>query len=713
VYTLSIILNLHREGHLAERTIRNLEQIIKTKNSWGKVELIAVLDNADESTKKIVYSHKKLFDNIDEVDFRDPSLSRNHGVSRATQNFILFADGDDYCSHNTLEVLYETFYQHYVHIANFEQLNDEEHIVVVPRYLIEFPALCKVEYFDSTDFTVQNNKFLHCYTSKIAIFKGILTKHFALENSSPYGYEDWDLNNRLLGNGLKYKIADFKLYYRKGNSQSNLAIHTRNKTIVRNSFLYDSMMIKEDFQEEKIEPANEVAMSFPQRGELWRTLAKLPMLKKIYHKIRYRTNRILQTPQPEEEPLFQSEKTFLEAYSENVSYREDIQTYSLEWCAYHLSAQTKIYNQILKFLLQKEVVYFFPWIIVGGADKVSVEYTKALHTKNSCVITSIESGVRIGDIEVPHLDLIGELEGWQVLPEEDQLHILLKAIINSGIKLVHIVNSEIAIKTVKYYKDVYNECNIKTIVSLFCPDYDWANKEWHGYPVMYPELFNNADLILSDNSYWYDFFKELNNGVDFNFKKLASPTEKLESSYVMKNENTNKILWASRICNQKLFEVFEEIVNLSPQYTFVIYGSADKGDIKNKEILDRLLEKENVDFRGVYQHISEINLNEFDLYLFTSLFEGIPTIILDMAMGGIPIVSAKVGGISEVLGEDYPLLVHQPSNAAEYVSKLKVFYDDKNAIVQMMPAIRNTVFKEYNFSTFKSEYNTCIKELMA
>jgi glycosyltransferase involved in cell wall biosynthesis len=714
VYTLSIILNLHREGHLAEKTIRNLETIINTKSSWEKVEIIAVLDNADESTKKIVYSHKKLFNIIDEVDFRDLAHSRNHGVSRATQNFILFADGDDYFSYTILPSLYKSFHDYYSHIVHtndeLKHLLDTQHIVVFPHYYVEFPALLQAEYFDSTDYTVQNNKFLHCFGSRIAVFKDILTKYPVHENKSPYGYEDWDLNNRLLANGLQYKIADFTLYYRRENSQSLLAMQIKNKNIVRNSELYNFSRINNTLEENKNRDTA-IIENIPQpvRGKLWRTLAKSKILKKIYHVAKSK----LRKPSIINKSLFQDDIVFLKAYGETVSAREDIQTYSLQYYASHLSIQAKTYSKLMQFLSQKEVVYFFPWIVVGGADKVSVEYTKALHTKNCCVITSIESGVRINDIKVPHLDLISDFAGWQSVTEEDQLHILIKALINSNVKLVHIVNSEIAIKTVKYYKEVYNQYNIKTIVSLFCPEYHWVNHEWHGYPVMYPELFNNADLVLLDNHYWYTFFKDLNHGVDYNYKKLASPTEKQDISYSLKTDNTNKILWASRICNQKLFGVFEEIVNLSPQYTFIIYGSVDEHDEKNKKILNRLLKKENVEFRGVYRHISEINLNEFDLYLFTSLYEGIPTIILDMVMGGIPIVSAKVGGISEVLGEDYPLLVHQPSDATEYVSKIKAFYDDKNTIVQMMPTVQNTVLEEYNFSTFESEYNTCIKELMA
>ena len=639
MYTLSLILNLHREGALAEQTILNLQHCIrhsqKAKNSWNAIEILAILDDPDERTKDIVHTYRTLFHKIEIVAYKDLAHARNHGVEIASHNFVLFADGDDYSSHNILPRLYRKFYKHYSGLINdtesLTQLPENRHIAVFPKYVIEFPNLFQMTFFDSNIYIVQNNKFLNCYPSKIAICKSVLQANKLKKNTPPYGYEDWDLNNRLLAKGIQYKTADYILYYRRGNRESLLSKQVGEKHIVRNSLLYSKAFndtLTHKLHENDSRNINRI-----------RQFILRPILFKVYRKIKYLVSRLLHSylmPYTKKEP-FSKEKKFLESYFENTLHlREDIQFSSTKHLASHSSIPTKIYNHLLEFLSQKEVVYFFPWIGMGGADKVSVEYTKALSIPNSCVITSIYSGPRIHAIKIPHLDLVSELEGWHALSEDEQMHILVKAMINSQIKLIHIVNSEIALKTVKYYDKVYKEYKIKTIVTLFCPDYDWINYEYHGYPVMYPELFEKADLVLSDNNYWYDFFKTLNHHKDFHYKKLSSPTQKMEISYHYKEKNTKKILWASRICNQKLFDVLEKIVNQLPEYTFVIYGSYAEGDQKHEEILTRLVQNDNVQFRGEYQHISEIDLNEFDLYLFTSLFEGIPTIILDMIMGGDP-----------------------------------------------------------------------------
>ena len=687
MFTLSIVLNLYREGELARKTIQNLRNILQEANDWEEVEIIAVLDNTDALTRSVALDNKDLFSAIEEVTYKDLGDSRNHGVDVASKEFVVFADGDDYCSHNMLQALYEKFFAHYHQFTTLDNLSDEEHIAVFPEYLIEFPNLFQMHYSDSNDFIVQNNRFMHCFHSKIAIKKDILKKNQLRKNEEPYGYEDWDLNNRLLTKGIQYKVTDYKLYYRREvEEQSMLSKQVLQKHIVRSSFLYSADILKKEINQVDI-PISHNKFAYSPKSNI---------VKNIYRDV-----------------IFENDKQFLQTYEDSMQYREDITHSSTYPFALKLSEQSLLYNQLLKFLQGKEIVYFVPWINLGGADKVILEYTKSIVNNDSVgVITTLQPGSRIGSLgKIEHLDLPSNSIDGQHISEEDKLHIITKALINSDVKVIHVINSDLALQTIKYYSEVYKEYNIKTLVSLFCPDYDWINNKYHGYPVMYPELFNNADMILSDNNHWYDFFKGLNDNEDFNFKKLASPTDEVGISYHPKKEDTKKILWASRICNQKLFGVFEEVVNQLPDYDFVIHGGPPE-EANNIDILERLLKKNNVEFRGEYQNISELNLDEYDLYLFTSLFEGIPTIILDMAMSGIPIVTAEVGGISEVLGKNYPLLVKEQRNAQAYVDKIKAFYGEKVTIISLMKEIREYIITHHNEETFQSEYRQVMKELL-
>ena len=689
MFTLSIVLNLHREGDLSAKTIDNLKNILVEPHNWEDVEIIAVLDNPDVLTKNIVQKHNSLFSKVEEVDYRDLGDSRNHGVDASTNEFIVFADGDDYCSHNMLQALYERFFKHYSHYKSTQILSDlreEDHIAIFPECLVEFPNLFQMHYVDSNEYIVKNNRFVHCYHSKISASRWLLKKHRIRANTPPYGYEDWDLNNRLLSTGVHYKTAKYTLYYRRESSQSLLQKQTDSKHIVRNSELYSyGRSLKPIEKSSNVSNLNPFLFQEPQSNAM----------KHVYQDV-----------------LFEKDRLFLESYNEKLQYRADVIISSTTQLAATLSLQSETYDQLLDFLQDKEIIYFVPWINLGGADKVIVEYTKSIETRYKAgLITSINSGSRIDRLNIPFYDLTSRCETWDHLSIEDKLHIITKAVINSKIKIVHIINSDIALQTLKYYANVYKEHQVKTIATFFCPDYDWTNKQYHGYPVMYPEIFENTDMVLSDNNYWYTYFKTLNKDRDFKFKKLASPTDEIEMKFLPKGKSTKKILWASRICNQKLFDVFETIVHALPQYQFVIYGGQPEEE-NNKEILNRLLTQANVEFRGEYQHIDELDLNEFDLYLFTSLFEGIPTIILDMAMLGIPIVSTDVGGISEVLGKKYPLLVKEPQNAEEYIEKINYFYEHTKDIHNYMQKVHDYIAEHHNEHTFQKDYRQVIEGIL-
>ncbi len=693
MFTLSIVLNLHREGDLAAKTIDNLKNILAEPHKWETVEVIAVLDNPDALTKKIVQEHSPLFSKVEEVNYRDLGDSRNHGVDASTNEFIVFADGDDYCSHNMLQALYTMFYTHYssdkLSQLYLDEILEKDHIVVVPKYYIEFPVLVQAHYYDSNDTIIKNNRFTHCYISRISTHKSLLTKNRIRKNTPPYGYEDWDLNNRLLNLGVKYKTAQFKIYYRKGyNDDSLLTKQIETKSIVRNSPIYNSIL------DTSTQSTDGTVADF-HKPIFIKNKLKSKCLNKIY-----------------KDTIFNDDQTFLENYDEEFDYHNDIATWNIESLTNSLTPQSIVYDKLLSFLKNKEIIYIGPWVNLGGADKVTIEYIKSItDIYNAGLITTLNTGSRIDRITIPAFDMLSSSQHWNTIPLEDQLHILIKALINSDIKIIHIVNSNLALQIIKYYSSTLKEFNKKIIVSLFTPDYDWTNKQYHGYPVMYPEIFENADMVLSDNNYWYTYFKTINQDRDFKFKKLASPTDEIEMKFLPKEKPSKKILWASRICNQKLFDVFETIVHALPQYQFVIYGGQPEEE-NNKEILKRLLTQTNVEFRGEYQHIDELNLNEFDLYLFTSLFEGIPTIILDMAMLGIPIVSAEVGGISEVLGKEYPLLVKEPQNAEAYIEKINYFYKHNKNMHDYMIKIHDYIAEHHNEHTFQKEYRDVIEGVL-
>jgi glycosyltransferase involved in cell wall biosynthesis len=347
---------------------------------------------------------------------------------------------------------------------------------------------------------------------------------------------------------------------------------------------------------------------------------------------------------------------------------------------------------------------------VGGADKLEIEHMNALLLTNykPCLITTIKAGERINQIPVPWFDIISNCPEWNILADAERHHILMKAIINSRIKIVHIIQSNVAMQLVDYYSDVFKEYSIRVMISYYCPDYDWVNKKYSGYPVMYPDTLYKADIILSDNNYWFDYFKSLA-GRDFKYKKLFSPIGDNPKEKI-KATNNKKILWASRICNQKLIGVLLGICKSRPDITFVIYGNKFEDILANK-YFDEILKLKNVDYRGVYNNYSEIDMNEFDLLLFTSKFEGISFIRLDLINHNVPIISSDVGDSLEIFGDHYELLVKDLENSNEYLEKIDLFYKDPSFFFEKTKKMKEQIRKNHNLESFQKQYIEVLKDL--
>ena len=66
----------------------------------------------------------------------------------------------------------------------------------------------------------------------------------------------------------------------------------------------------------------------------------------------------------------------------------------------------------------------------------------------------------------------------------------------------------------------------------------------------------------------------------------------------------------------------------------------------------------------------ELPLEDSDLWLYTSAYEGMPTILIELAMRGVAVVASMVGGIPELLDHTTGYPVHDVSDVGAYVSAI-------------------------------------------
>lgn len=106
---ISVVITAHREGVIAGATARSAREAIDhIRRTLGKtIEVIAILDRADDLTRTVLTNGLGPGASIVETDEGDPGQARNRGVDHAIGEYISFLDADDLWSFNWLTEAYK------------------------------------------------------------------------------------------------------------------------------------------------------------------------------------------------------------------------------------------------------------------------------------------------------------------------------------------------------------------------------------------------------------------------------------------------------------------------------------------------------------------------------------------------------------------------------------------------------------------------------
>ncbi len=127
-----------------------------------------------------------------------------------------------------------------------------------------------------------------------------------------------------------------------------------------------------------------------------------------------------------------------------------------------------------------------------------------------------------------------------------------------------------------------------------------------------------------------------------------------------------QVLWAGRLDAEKRVDLFLEIVRRCPFADFRVFGQVVLND---QAAIPKM---PNLSYEGPFTSPLEWTSRfDFDAFVFTSRWEGMPNILLEVGALGIPVIAPVVGGVIELIDETtgYPL-PEQPS-VADYERALR------------------------------------------
>lgn len=159
-------------------------------------------------------------------------------------------------------------------------------------------------------------------------------------------------------------------------------------------------------------------------------------------------------------------------------------------------------------------------------------------------------------------------------------------------------------------------------------------------------------------------------------------------------------VWISRIEPFKGTELLGRIASLRPGDDFHLFGPLAES------LAELDLDLKNISYDGVISDLSSADLSEYDGFIFTSCFEGMPNIVLEVSQHAIPMVLTDVGGLRDTFDDDsvafVPVGEESGQVAAEFSAALgQIASMEKGRLTQMLRRARQQVCGRHGTQHFQ------------
>lgn len=202
----------------------------------------------------------------------------------------------------------------------------------------------------------------------------------------------------------------------------------------------------------------------------------------------------------------------------------------------------------------------------------------------------------------------------------------------------------------------------------------------------------------------------------FNAEKLKI---KLEKGYVKKEVGVsngdliigNVASLSPRKGQDILIKAFKLVKAKIPDAKLILIGGAD---IKFKEKLVRLVKKLGLDnevlFLGKKENIADY-LNIIDIIVLSSLFEGIPLVLLESMHMQVPVIATDTGGISEVIVNNQNGVLVKVNDVESLAAETVRLLKNKEERLRLANEAARTVAERFNSDRYVNKLDELYTEL--
>lgn len=677
---LSIIITTYNEGILIHKAILSVIASLSFADIED-YEILLHIDNGTSETEEYINSSAFNFKNVRiyRNNFGDSGESRNFCVKKSSGKYVFILDSDDLISENFFKVALDILEKNSNSLVHPESCLSFDN---AGEYRSLWTMTSSISKESDAFILLEKNRWI----SSVIGEKEIFEKHPYQKTCSGYGNEDYAFNTDTIDSKIKHLVAPGTVHFYRKTSSSLLTKANAKGLAQRKSDLFDISYWKG------------LALSGSKKELSSNNIQKHTTIKSrarhLY--IKSRNNKILNTfitpmatiakkvtgvklikPPQLPDDIYHQWKIISHIEPQLYPTKSSIKNLD-RYCSETNNLASNAYLKLCKeaTINRADYIFIVPWITIGGADKVLINYLSALKEIHSdwkiAVITTLPSKNEWKS-KVSNNTCVFDFGNLATdLFDDNERDILFtRLVVQLGAKKIHIINSEFA------YNWVYNHIPLISSeydlrLSLFCHDiipdtkgegiFDYADPYASRIEPYVKHIFTDNNAVIDRLVSTYGFRRDI---IKTHFQPLAGDVSPIKNTVKSKKMN---ILWASRICTQKKPELVIEIAkHLDPnKYHIDMYGKMDSQ--YEKKMFSNI---NSLTYRGSFNGLKSINAAQYDCFLYTSYVDGLPNTILEVASMGLPIVASDAGGIKDFIKNKKTGILVSDKEASAYVKALE------------------------------------------
>lgn len=700
---LSVSVNAHAEGRLLRPTLRSISAALDRVADAGVTsELLIVLDTATEDTVREARSwlepgRSRVPVRVIEVAHGDAGASRNAGAAAARGDFVAFCDGDDLVSSNYLldgvRALQEATSPLIVHPATVVSFGARSAIWNVPATEdVDHLHLIRDNLWPSASISQRSTYIDHPYHS--------------IPPDQGFGPEDWLWNIETSAARIPHRpIPDTMFFYRV---RAYGGVNNSHGRSILPWFDIDSLRDALPARPHEILNAPKTTSK-----DHLRNLARIgylimrPAIRVVFSPLSQRNKERLygfavsiyraRRPAVATKPIPPKVIAHLKSASEiepAISWTANGYATVPIWHTAEDQYSSLLLDIVDQLRPASRGIVAVPWVGIGGADLVSLNYARGLaatpHFRDNVTILATYLPERtLRHLVPPGVSFVQVSQGIRNLTPDQQRRILAQALLLVRPELVVSVNCFDVTNSLQLYGHQLAS-TMPIFLTLFAFD-----RIGEGYPVnpitddSQRTYLDHVRGIITDNSVTAGIIREMlaleadrvrvQHQPALPEVPVFRPGTRAYNNRYFSELNPFRVVWPHRLDKEKRPESLIAIARLLREEGLPVEINVHGQQVLSKdgESLMTALADAGVKYRGPYSGgLAALPTHDYHALLLTSESEGLPLVLVQSMLLGLPVIATAVGGVTDIVKDgETGLLVSAPDDAKGFVRAIRTLLE--------------------------------------